>query len=620
MRTARAISILALVAALTGSVGAQEAPKPGCSRQVTVYIDDSPPMFRPPEGKTAKPIDELRTALDKFLDFAGMTDADHLTVKAFSDDVRVVYDGPWSRDALEAARTLSGNGQRTRLDRVVADMLGIASKSGQQLFVIASDFAHDPEIGDCENLEKRAADFEARERGHVAGNPEAAKRLKTNAQATLVLIPVKNKPCNEPVVQRVLGLLHQDFNGSMVIGDSAKTIESGLRIAVNAQVDFEPAPANITEPEKGLHLTAINRAAIPVHLERVKLSVSPEAYDVAAVLAPCRETALAPLPGDLFAKLGAKDFTVTGAGEGIAEKQDASTISLKVVLIEKPEVLYYRPTLGRKTALVMTSVRSPIEQNFKFTVAGDALSATTQSYDVQLSAGENQFIFQFVAAKTTKPVAHPEVTFQAQDKTAVENADAHDTSVVAAAGTAATIEGKQAERVATANGIQLFWTLVALAVFLAYAWKVHHKRSVYGLSDAAGVFKHVSEVLLQWIVPGVFWLFNLLHDAIWHPVMQPGATTPAAWAGLICRYVLLLALIIIGVRKWFILTWGAHEVALLTDDAATELYEKRRNKMFLTMAFLAVIGGLLLYANRLPLKAASPHATPVASASPAPAP
>jgi hypothetical protein len=161
-------SVPATASATSASPSAEQGAV--CDKDITIYLDLSGSMTaQRPDGA---PVTKVASTLDQMLATEGVLGgADTVTIKIFGPSVETwVDDRKQIKGALDrlkiAPASVASEFRRlndvTDFGPLLADIESRLTNSGtrRQIFIVASDFAHDPRNENCQNVESRNAAFD----------------------------------------------------------------------------------------------------------------------------------------------------------------------------------------------------------------------------------------------------------------------------------------------------------------------------------------------------------------------------------------------------------------------------------------------------------------------------
>lgn len=361
-----------LTMVLTAAAFAQPAGgNTTCEKDVFIYFDVSGSMYMEREGASAAQL--VAEAVSGLIGREGFAaSGDRVRVTVFAERLAVLTDIPDAAAAAREIRTLAdgtavtarvldvGDRNRTDLAAVLNDMRARSDEDRHQIFIIASDFAHDPQKSECSQWRGRITAFRSLAVDTHGDMAQSHRKL------ALLTATVKNDQCEgqeQEVATNVIAIFKEILDAKVVeITHSSNRIVNHLRREIAEPVIVHQAgPAS--SPNE-LLLKALNPNRFRVDVQKVTFQ--------------------------------SQDGTTTAETE---HKASLGCGEEAPIAVEIPEALRDRPTL--KVALVTTT--PPVEA---LEIPRQSVVITQPEVHVFDHFGDDTFAVEFVV----EPFGAEEVT------------------------------------------------------------------------------------------------------------------------------------------------------------------------------------------------------------------
>ena len=412
MRLLTWLVVLALLCA-SGATSAG-APQDACAKDVIIYFDVSASMYVEEDGvSTARLFADALAGLLSREDFTSKDD--RVQVIAFAERVALLAEttDAASRELLALGRRAAevpevGNRDLTNLSAVLTDLQRRSDAARQQIFIIASDFADDPEgapSGRCAPARQRIVNFRA-----AATKTDRELSPSESRKLALLTSPVQSQRCRASD-EEVSAAVIKDFDDILKaqpveIGHQHNQIANLLRQAVANLVLLERAPPNRFA---AIAVTVRNPNPFPVVVTNMKMQAGRKVETLARnETIGCGEekTIEETIPDSLTGEAKLR-IDVT------AETKPAKPLAIETqsIVISRPEVhvfdyfgtgtfaveLFVQPSGSEHVALTVTGIPGTTELKYTFRAKERLRVALTAEGD---PTGDTSRI----AVKVTDPV------------------------------------------------------------------------------------------------------------------------------------------------------------------------------------------------------------------------
>lgn len=340
MRLLRRLAVVLLVdAALAMPLRAADD---ACSKEVIIYLDLSGSMKRKTKGVQTRRL--FAGALTRLLSRENFAEpGDRILVAAFAERVALLEDTDMPAKAAARIRTLGENGltltdevgdsELTNIEAVLDDIQRLADPAKPQLFIIASDFAHDPHETECRDWPRDV--IRLRETADAIQDALPGNQRRKVALLTAAVEDGRCGDLDQDISDSVIEIL-VDLDARLVpITPLHNQIANLLRAAVADDLILEPGPP----PDSANTLVVRVRNPNPFAVLVTKLSVAADGEKASefpqALTVGCQsEQSIAVPTPDMM--LQADELTVTVSAE--LRSPAPLTIPSRTLTITPPEV------------------------------------------------------------------------------------------------------------------------------------------------------------------------------------------------------------------------------------------------------------------------------------------